>query len=219
MRNRSTRARQALGVIVLAAAAASGCLQKETTHTLYLSPDGRMSWMAVEKDVRSDETDPYRRLAEEQRYILAAATGAHGVGRGLAALAPSRQRTRVLRSERPFVVVTEAEFSSLEFAIRRLLTELAVEADVNVAYDGRLTTLTIRANAANAETDDGRDTPVGELFEELDRYRIALTDGRFIRATGFALIEGDTVAVPIETPWAAIAANGGILEMSLTWTR
>ena len=219
MRNSSTRSRQRLGVIVLAAAAASGCLQQETTHTLYLSPDGRMSWMVVEKDVRSDETDPYRRLVEEQRYILAAAADGHGVGRGLAALAPSRLRTRVLRNERPFVVVTEAEFSSLEFAIRRILTELAVEADVNVADDGRLTTLTIRANAANAEADDVRDTPVSELFEELDRYRITLTDGRFIRATGFTLSDGDTVAVPIETPWAAIAANGGILEMSLTWTR
>jgi hypothetical protein len=204
----------------LAAAAATGCLEKDTTHTLYLSPDGRMSWMAIEQNVRSDEADPNRRLVEEQRYILEAGASGHGVGRALAALAPSRLRTRILRSERPFVVVTEAEFNSLEFAIRRLMMELAVDGDVIVNYDGQVTTLMVRANAAAAvEKDDGPETPIGDLFEELDRYRIALTDGRFIRATGFALTEGDTVAVPVEVPWEMIVANGGILELSLSWVR
>jgi hypothetical protein len=212
--------RKRLGIIVLTAAAATGCLRKDTTHTVYLSPDGRASWMAIEKDVRSDETDPYRRVIEEQRYILAAGAGTHGVGLGLAALAPSRLQTRIVRNERPFVVVTEAHFSSLEFAIRRLLTELSVEGDVIVSHDGRLTTLTVRANAAAAvEKDDGPETSVGDLFEELDRYAVALTDGRFVRATGFALTEGDTVAVPVKTPWETIVANDGILEMSLTWSR
>jgi len=52
-----------------------------------------------------------------------------------------------------------------------------------------------------------------------ERHPIRLTDGTFVRATGFTLVEGDTVAVPVETPWETIVANGGILEMSLTWTR
>jgi hypothetical protein len=212
--------RNRLGIIVLAAAAATGCLKKDTTHTLYLSPDGRTAWIAIEKDVRSDDADPYRRLAEEERYILAAGTGGHGIGRGLAALAPSRLHTRILRGERPFIVVTDAEFSTLEFVARRIMLELAVDGDVVVVRNGPLTTLTVRANAAAAsEKKDGPETPVGDLIEELDRYRIAMTDGRFIRATGFVLTEGDSVATPVMTPWEEIVANGGILEMSLTWTR
>jgi hypothetical protein len=220
MRNRSTGSRQRLGIVVLAAAAAAGCLQKDTTHTLYLSPVGRLSWLAIEKDVRSDDTDPVRRFAEEQAYIAAAAGGVHGVGRGLAALDPTRLRTRAIRNERPFIVVTEAEFSSLEFAVQRFLVQLRAPGDVRVTGDGATTTLRVRidAFAANAG-DDGPETDVVELVEDLDRYRIVLTAGRFTSATGFTLTDGATVAVPVTTPWETIVANGGVLELSLTWTR
>lgn len=220
MRNLSIRSGQALGIIVVAAAAASGCLQKDTTHTLYLSPDGRLSWFVLERDVRSDEADPARRFAEEQGYIVAAGGGVHGVGRGLAALDPSRLRTRVIRDERPFVVVTEAEFGSLEFAVQRMLVQLGVPGEVTLSDDGPITALRVRIDAVAAnESDDGPERDVVELVEDLDRYRIALTAGRFTSATGFALTEGDTVAVPVKIPWETIVANGGVLDLSLSWTR
>jgi hypothetical protein len=212
--------RKRLGLIVLAAASATGCLQKDTTHTLYLSPDGRLSWLAAERDVRSDDADPVRRFAEEQGYIVAAAGGVHGIGRGLAALDPTRLRTRVIRSERPFFVVTEAEFSSLEFAVQRMLVQLRAPGDVNVTGDGSVTTLRARIDAfAAEESGDTPETDVVELVENLDRYRIALTAGRYTSATGFTLTEGNTVAVPVKTPWETIVSNGGVLELSLTWTR
>lgn len=220
MRNRSTGSRQSLGIVVLAAAAATGCLQKDTTHTLYLSPDGRLSWLAIEKDVRSDDTDPVRRFAEEQDYIAASAGGVHGVGRGLAALDPTRLRTRAIRNERPFIVVTEAEFSSLEFAVQRFLVQLRAPGDVRVTGDGATTTLRVRIDAFAAEAaNDEPETDVVELVEDLHRYRIALTAGRFTSAIGFTLTEGDTVAVPVTTPWETIVTNGGVLELTLTWTR
>lgn len=221
--------RKLTGIIVLAAAAAAGgCLQKDTTHTIYLSPDGRATWSAVEKDVRSDEKDLARRLSEEQRYILAAEAGEHGVGRGLAALSPERLRTRIVRGERPFIVVTEADFSSLEFVAQRLVLQLGLPADVLVTTDGPVTTLRVRIDAVLAvenEKESGTDasaeadSPIAELVEELDRYRFVLTEGRFVRATGFKLIDGGAIAVPVEMPWDAIVANGGILELSLSWTR
>ncbi|HSL22367.1 MAG TPA: hypothetical protein VK886_12595 [Vicinamibacterales bacterium] len=216
--------RRLTGIIVMAAAvSAAGCLQKETTHTIYLTPDGKASWMAVEKDVRSDEQAPARRLSEEQQYILAAQAGEHGVARGLAALSPTRLRTRIIRDERPFVVVTEAEFSSIEFAAQRIVTGLGLPADVLVIYDGPVTTLRVRIDVAQAvenekETPEGdQENPIGELAEDLDRYRFVLTAGRFVHATGFRLADNNTAAVPIEPPRDAIAANGGILELSLSW--
>lgn len=212
--------RKKLGIIVLTAAAATGCLRKDTTHTLYLSPDGRLSWLVLERDVRSDDADPARCAAEEQAYIVAAAGGDHGVGRGLAALDPARIRTRIVRDERPFLVSTEAEFSSAEFAVRRLLVQLRIPGEVSVTHDGPRTTLHVRADAFAAEASgDTPATDVLELAEDFDRYRIVLTGGRFTSATGFTLGEGNTVAVPVITPWEAIAANGGVLELSLTWNR
>src|SRR6185503_13056389 len=102
---RNQMMKHALGIAPLAAALMlAGCLQKETTHTLYLAPDGGVSWMALEKDVRSDEKDPAARRAEEEAYIASATAGTHGIGRGLAALDPVDRRTHVLRARRPFVL-------------------------------------------------------------------------------------------------------------------
>ena len=42
---------------------ATGCLRKEVTHGIYVSPAG-VTWSAMEKDVRSDEADPINRLLE-----------------------------------------------------------------------------------------------------------------------------------------------------------
>lgn len=218
--------RKLAGIIMLAAAAsAAGCLQKETTHTIYLSPDGRATWVTVERDVRSDEKDLARRLSEEQQYILAAEVGDHGVGRGLAVLTPTRLHTRIIRSERPFTVVTDAEFSSLEFAVQRIVWQLGLPADVLVTHDGAVTTLRARIDAVQAAEnekaapDDGRGDALAELAEDLDCYRFVLTDGRFVSAIGFRLTDDDSVAHPVETKWDAIVANGGILELSLSWTR
>ena len=208
------------GIIVLASAAsAAGCLQKETTHTIYLSPDGRATWMALEQNVRSDERDLARRLAEEQEYIVAAETGAHGVGLGLAALNPSRVRTRIIRADRPFVVVTEAEFSSIELEVQRLLLELRLCGDVAVTHNDGVTTLRVRIDVRAIEEDDGPDTPVTALFEDGDHYRYVLTEGHFVAATGFAIEKGDVVAVPVDIPKETIDANGGVVEVSLSWTR
>jgi hypothetical protein len=216
--------RRLTGIIVLAAAAtAAGCLQKETIHTIYLSPDGRATWAAVERDVRSDEKDPARRLAEEQRYILAAGNGEHGVARGLAALDPTRLRTHVVRGERPFLVVTVAEFGSIEFLAQRIVMRLGLPGEVALHQDGPVATLRVRIDAARAaereEQGEGssQNDPLGELLEELGAYRFTLTEGRFVAANGFELRDDWTVAVPVETPWDAIVANGGILELSLSW--
>jgi hypothetical protein len=211
------------GIIVLAAAAlAAGCLRKDTTHTLYLTPDGRLTWMAVERDVRSDEQDAARRAAEEQAYVVAAGQGTHPVGRGLAALSPEGMQTRIVRGDRPYLVVTAAEFSSLEIAVRQLLAQLDVEAEVAVTHDGPATTIRVRIDAVDAVEGDREKQADGEsavaaLFEDLERYRVVMTGGRFVAATGFELREDGTAAVPVQTPWETILANGGVLELSLTW--
>ncbi len=214
--------RRILGMTMLAASvAAAGCLQKETTHTLYLSPDGRLSWMVVETSVRSDENEPARRIAEEQTYLSEALNSAHAVGRGLASLDATWLRTRIIRDERPFVVVTEAEFSSLEFAVRRLLAQAEIDAQIVAGDNGGVKSLVVRIDAVAEEqkTHSEHETPITALIEDVDRYTFVLTEGRFVSAKGFTLLDGGTRAVPIETPWEKIVENGGIVELSLAWTR
>jgi hypothetical protein len=209
--------RKPLAVIILAAAAAGGCLSKDTTHTIYLAPDGGAAWMAVETDVYSDERDPARREEEEQAYLRGVTAGDHGVARGLAALAPAGLTSRIIRDRRPYAAITEADFPSLEFAVRRLLAQLELAGEVACTRDGSVTTLTVRLDLAASEGHGDPDTPVVELFENLDRYRFVLTEGRFVGAIGFELRDGGRVAVPIEPSREQIDANEGVLELSLKW--
>lgn len=213
--------RKSLGIMVMAATmAATGCLRKDTSHNIYLAPDGRLSWLAVEANVRSDESDAAKRLSEEQAYLQSARTGDHGVGRALTALDPVQLNTRIVRDQRPFLVVTEAEFGSVEDAVRRLLGELQVNGDVTLRRNGSVTSLVVRVDAIAAAAGDApASSDLDALAEDLNRYRIVLTEGRFVAARGFDLRDGDTVAVPVVTPWEKIVENGGILEMSLSWTR
>lgn len=212
------------GIIVLAAAAlaATGCLRKETTHTLYLARDGRLAWMAIERDVRSDEQEAAKRAAEEREYLEAAEHGTHPVALALASLSPDALRVRIVRADRPYLVVTAAEFSSFEFGVRRMLAQLDLKAEVAVTRDGPETTMRVRIDAVDAverdqEVPDRDEPPAIALFEDLERYRFVMTDGRFVAATGFAIREDGAVAVPVQTPWETIEANGGVLELSLTW--
>lgn len=170
--------------VALAALVAAGCLQKETAHTLYLSPDGSMKWVAVESEVYSDETDPGARFTEEQRYIGAALVGTHPVALGLKELNPSTiVETTVLRDERPFHVVTKAGFARADRALERLFVESGVAASVRLTSDGRRSTLRFEFDFSRDLAE--RESPVTVLLEELEDFTFVLTEGAFIAGGGF----------------------------------
>jgi hypothetical protein len=211
---------KAFGIAVMAATAftSSGCLQKDTTHTLYLAPDGSVRWMTIEKDVRSDESQLAARRSEEDAYLASATAGTHGVGLGLAVLDPLRQESRVIRRERPFVAVSEADFARIDKLFDRLLSELRVPGRVTMTGEGSRTTVRIHLDVAAALADDSdRPSPVAGLFDELAAYRIVLTSGRFVSAVGFTLKDDGMTAVPVEITDDELTERGGIVDMALTW--
>lgn len=172
-----------VGVLGMAAMTA-GCLQKETTHTLYLSPDGGVAWVAVEANVHSDESDPGRRMAEEQSYIGPALIGSHRVAQGLRALGPDTLvGTTVVRGERPFHVITEARFARIDTLLERLLVESGLPARVTLAHDDDRTRLRIRFDFSRTVVD--RDTPVSALLEDIEHFVFVLQEGTFIGGGGF----------------------------------
>ena len=57
------------------------------------------------------------------------------------------------------------------------------------------------------------DTATSALTEELDRYRIVMTEGRFVFADGF-LLDADGV---VATPDKGKEAREGVLTLVLAW--
>jgi hypothetical protein len=206
-----------LGIVMIVATITAGCLQKETTHTLYLSPDGAVTWAAMEVGVRSDERDDMKRIAEEQAFRAAALDGSHAVARGLMALNPSGAvGTRVLRDERPFQVLTEARFGRLDGLLQRLFDEAGLTASAQIVREGRLSTLHIRFDFA-AEPSP-RESPVDALAESIDTLRVVLTSGEFVSTKGFVITGAHAVLSKEWMEGAQAACDaGGTAELSLTW--
>jgi hypothetical protein len=200
-----------LGVVAAVAMLTAACLQKSTTHTAYLSPDGRVAWMAVENDVYSEST------AEEQEYLAAAAGGRHQMALALEALSPAGSvRTRIVRDEAPFVVITDATFDSIQAVMQRLVDGIPGANSVSLITDGRRSTLTIDFDfAADVPATDG---PIDTILADLEHLRIVMTEGRFVSAIGF------DVSGPVATfspQWMDEAEKtsdaGGTIRLALSW--
>jgi hypothetical protein len=208
-----------IGALVVASSLTTGCLQKETTHTLYLTPDGSVEWMTAEANVRSDEAEVGKRLIEEQGYIGAALLGTHGVARGLEALDPQMPvRTTIVRDERPFVIVTSARFASIDRVLTRVFTEMGIRSSASVARLVNGTTLRVRLDFSQSLEED--ETPVSQLTDNVEHLRIVLTEGHFGAVTGFDVT--DRMSATLSNEWLERAEKAyeakGAIEFALSWS-
>jgi hypothetical protein len=206
-------------VLAVAAPLTAGCLQKETSHTLYLAPDGSVSWMASEANVYSDETEFAKRIVEEQTYLGAALLGTHGVARGLAALDPvSPVRTTVVRDERPYLVLTSARFASIDRVLTQVFTEIGIRSSPSVVREVNETALRVRLDFSQP-LDEG-ETPVSQLADKIEHLRIVLTEGRFSAVTGFDVTDG--MSATLSNEWLERAEKAyeakSAIEFALTWS-
>jgi hypothetical protein len=203
---------------VLSAAGFSGCLVADTSHTLYLSPDGSVAWSVLERDIRSVEGSASERDREEQALFDAIARDAHPVLEGLRLLGPDHASVSVLRPERPYTVLTEARFARLDRAIERFFLELGVPVQVAMQADPHGGTLSVSLDLSVLEHEDpARETPATALLEDLDRYRLVLTHGRFTSARGFELTEGGRAAT-LATLSSGVEQTAGPSTFQLEWT-
>ena len=206
-------------IVMGAAVVAAGCLQKETTHTLYISPDDQVAWVAIEGDVQSDEADPGRRFAEELDYLTAAIEGRHRIAKGLTALAPgSVVRTHVLRDERPFRVQIDARLGGIDHVLQQLFKESGLQASVLLTRDGVRTTLGVQFDFGVPIVEV--DHPVTALMDDFASFKLVLTEGTFAQADGWDVSGG---AASLSKEWLQrseeASQEGGRIELWLSWDR
>jgi hypothetical protein len=205
-------------VLLVAALLAGGCLQKEAVHTIYLSPDGAVRWTVDESGVVSDDTDPAKRLLEEQTYISNAVSGTHVAAQAFRAMAAEGLvRTSIVREERPYHVITDAQFSSIDSALSRFFKEAGLKASVTMKnVEGRTS---VRAKLDFSKEPQDRGSPVLKMLEDLDDLRFVLTEGTFIAGGGFDV--PDRMNARLSRTWMAAAEKAmeerREIELVLTW--
>jgi hypothetical protein len=193
-----------LGTAVLAT---SACLASKTSHVLYLSPSGAVTWTIHDRDVHSDAAERSQRAQEEGDFLRAIQHRTHGPLLALEALGGRNATSELVRTERPWDAVTTAQFDRVDGLFDALLRELGVQGRASLTSAGALTTLRIEWR----EDDPGaEESPALELIDLLEASRVVLTDGRFVAAEGFVVSQDGREAT---------LADRGLAEMrvSLTW--
>jgi hypothetical protein len=214
--------RISLALALAASLAATACLQKDTTSTIYLRQDGSFDWVVLERNVRSDETDAAKRITEESAYVDEVTRGEHGVAKGFLALGAADVRIRWLRGTRPYAVMVDARFDSLTDTFERLLTKCRIPHEVGTSQDGGVTTwrlwIDVGLDGGGVESNDaeGCDDGLGGLTDALE-VTMVLESGTFTNATGFTL-EGADAAVIDEAGVENAVKTSGRIELSLSWT-
>ena len=210
--------RYGLAVAVLAATLGSGgCLVQETTHRVYLSPSGSVDWMVLEESVRSDDNDSVKRANEEREWLEAIAAETHPIAEGLRRLGPDELSTRVLRPARPYMALTVARFARVDRVINRLFEDLGIRGEAAFEARGRDATVAVSLDLSSFDdAEPDTESPVTALLEDLYRYRFILTDGRFVDAAGFDILENGSAATLQAIPSGTLEA-GGALKLRLVW--
>ena len=198
----------AVSMAVLAGVLSTGCLQKEVTHTIYISPQSAV-WSTIETNVRSDERAATDRAAEEHDYFLSASAGQHPVAQSLRRLGAQAVTTTWLRRARPYAVMTEGRFPDPRALATAILREAQLRGDVTLDRAGTGTTLTIRVDLA-PDSAEGR---IDALLADLEDYRFVLTEGRFISGAGFTIESDGAVA----RPDPATIPEDGTVTLRLVW--
>jgi len=186
----TTLKRILLPLLATAGLVLTGCLLKDENHSLYLDADGSLTWQVLERNVRSDESDPEQRAAEEREYAEAFSTGNHEVAKGLRALEPDSLDAVWLRDERPYSTMTTARFPAIDALVRDLLYQSEVLGTVEYeTSDGehRLTVCIDLVEGEPIEVDHGVNGEILGLLDDMDSLEIFLTDGVFTEAEGFDL--------------------------------
>jgi hypothetical protein len=209
--------RPILASLAAAAVLGSGCLLKDVTHTWYLDETGAVTWVVIEKDVRSDAQAAADRQNEELAYYAAVKAENHPAARGLRALGAGQLRTRILRSELPYTVVTEGRFANLEELGQRMITMSGLAGTSVVTRTGNTFEWTFSVRDPHAE-DVKPNEDVQALLNDLDKLHVVLATGHFESAQLFEISSDRRVATFDESQLKDVGGDA-VVVLRLRWKR
>ncbi len=208
--------RRACAVMIAATLASSGCLLKDVGHTWYIDSTGAVTWVVIEKDVRSDAQAEADRRSEEQTFYQDVLREVHPAARGFRALGAARLRTRILRSEVPFVVVTEGRFDGLEEVGQRIISMSGLAGTSVLTRDGASREWSFAIRDPHAE-DARPNEDVMALLGDLDTLQVVLVTGRFESAQLFELSSDRRVAT-FDKSQVNVFDEAATLTLKLKWS-
>jgi hypothetical protein len=184
---------RAIAIVSVITIFSMGCYEtpyeKETHQTIYLNPDGSLSWVVLERDIRGGPDF-------EEELLSAFERGEHTIATAFEALDPVALDCTMLRRESPFVVYTSADFPALDEVFQNLYEQLGVRNHAVLERAGEVTRFHWTVWHEESSTLSWNEELLSLLDE--DEFRIVLTEGKFVDAEGFEIVDDGTVAIPSE---------------------
>ena len=219
-------------VLLLAAllVPSTACLEIQGTHTLYLAPDGTVVWTVLEEGIRFDAATEESRRQQEKDFLRKVSSNEHQAAVSLEALYPGSLNSRVLREETPLAILTEAHFPGIDRVYQNLFSLYGVVSVVQLRIEEERARLEIvfwvdddEEEDEEIERDEAEYEEIRELADEillalLVECRIVLTEGKFIEAKGFEIVDGGRTAKPLSLDTDEAEENNTPMTLSLTWT-
>lgn len=208
--------KKSMWIVIVIAAVLAGCIVGESSHRIYVQPDGAVQWVVLERELRSNADTAEKRAAEEAQLVDRVLMDDHPVRSAFELLGAQDCRSELLRDRRPYAVWTEARFRSVEELVHELLYLLGVRGEVDFTTVDGIARLQVCLSAD--QEDEVVDETVLHLAADLEDYRIVLTEGRFVEAVGFELEEDGRVAVPQAPSEEDDDRAAAPLVLVLAWT-
>ena len=207
------------------------CFEIQGEHTLYLAPDGTIVWIVLEDEIRFYATTRDARRQQHDEFLDRVTANEHPAALSLEALYPASIRARVLREDTPPAILTEAHFPGIDRLYQNLFGLYRVVSSVQLKVGERHAHLEILfwVDEEEEEEESDADEPdaAGEegegprdefLLAPLLECRIVLTEGRFVAAEGFEIVDLGQAAKPLPLETEEAQANNTPVRLSLTWT-
>jgi len=172
--------------------AAAACIQEENAVTLFLDPNGPVTWSILERNVRSDSKNRDERQTEESQFIIAARVHQHPAMTGLQRMAASDLKDSILQDKPPYSVMTEGHFRNLEEMGRRLFLAYRITGTSVVSHDKEKTIWTLTIESIPEDIPEQDTAELTALFG--DKFHVALREGEFVEAQGFSINDDRRIA-------------------------
>lgn len=216
--------RKRLLMLAVLVATTTGCFEIQGKHTLYLTPDGTLTWTVLEEEIRLNDATGEEEALTADEFLDLVAANRHDAAITLAALHPSSLNNRILREEPPQAIVTEAHFPGIDRVYQNFFDLLEIPASAELRIEEERTRMEAtfwvwsEEPEEPEEGDELRQVNGEILLALLCECRIVLTEGRFVEAVNFEIVEGGRVAIPIDFDTTEAEENNTPIVLSLTWT-
>jgi hypothetical protein len=209
--------------LTILVAASVGCFEIQGKHTLYLAPDGTVTWTVLEEEIRFDAETREARKDQEEIFLRSVLAGTHDAAASLAALHPSTLRSRILREETPQAILTEARFPGIDRVYQNLFDLYGALATAELEVEADHTRLQITIWPDDDDEDESSEDDGVEgvsdaiVLAVLFECRIVLTEGKFVDAVGFKILHDGRAVEFADDAYDNDKNSNEPMVLSLTW--